>query len=511
MYDIAIIGGGINGVGIARDAAGRGHSVYLAEKGDLASGTSSWSTKLIHGGLRYLEHYEFRLVREALVEREVLWGMAPHIVWPLRFVLPHHKGLRPAWLIRFGLFLYDHLGGRKRLPATRVRDLANGKLAGVLRDEFQRGFEYSDCWVDDARLVVLNARDAADRGAVIQTRTKVETVFREDDHWIVEVRDLTTGNVNKVEARIVVNASGPWADEVLAGNFGANNARNIRLVKGSHIIVPRIGDHDESFIFQNADGRIIFVIPYEVDFSLIGTTDEDHAGNPDNVQITDDEINYLCAAVTEYFTHAVTPEDVVWTFSGVRSLFNDGVSKAQEVTRDYVLATEGEGREARLINVFGGKITTYRRLAESVLDKIEATLGDPRSRWTMGAKLPGGDFDVDDTSRLKENLCHNHPYLHAHVAERFVRTYGTVAEEILTGVTSWSELGEDFGSGLTEREVAHLVENEWAMTAEDVLWRRTKIGLRLTAEERAALEHWFGRNGVYQGSSVVFDTPRDLS
>jgi len=501
-YDLLVIGGGINGCGIARDATGRGASVLLAEMNDLASATSSASTKLFHGGLRYLEFFEFRLVRESLIERERLLKIAPHIIWPLRFVLPHDEGLRPKWLLRLGLFLYDHLGGRKHLPPTRVRDLAHGNLAGLLRSDFQRGFEYSDCWVDDARLVVLNARDAADRGADIRTRTKVQRARRDGGHWTIETHYLQTGATEKIRARLVVNAAGPWADRVLAGSFGENNARNVRLVKGSHIVVPRIGEHDECFIFQNADGRIIFAIPYEVDFTLIGTTDEDYVGEPGDVAISDGEVNYLCAAATEYFARSITADEIVWTYSGVRALFDDGASKAQEATRDYVLTVGGEAEQAKLINVFGGKITTYRRLAEAALTKIEAVLGGGGPAWTRGANLPGGEFEIDGALQLRNTLHRNHPYLSDAVAARLVRTYGTVAEHILEGATSWSDLGRDFGAGLTEREVVHLVENEWAVTAEDVLWRRTKLGLRVGEAGRTALEQWLSENCIRRAQSA---------
>ncbi len=399
--DVLIVGGGINGCGIARDAVGRGYSVLLAEQNDLASGTSSWSTKLIHGGLRYLEHYEFRLVREALQEREVLWAMAPHIIWPLRFVLPHHRGLRPAWLLRLGLFLYDHLGGRKRLPATRTLDLSSDATGKPLKTGFfRRGFEYSDCWVQDSRLVVLNARDAADRGATILTRTRVTGLSREGDVWRVRLEDRRGGSVREVTAGLVVNAAGPWVDEVLRGPLGRNDAHNVRLVQGSHIVVRKLYDHDRAYIFQNADGRIIFAIPYEGAFTLIGTTDRDYDGDPAKVAITDGEIDYLLSAAGEYFAQPIGRGDIVWSYSGVRPLYDDGASKAQEATRDYVLKVDGEGAAPRIVNVFGGKITTYRRLAESVLEKIEEALGRRGGgSWTGKVALPGGDFPVDGARR----------------------------------------------------------------------------------------------------------------
>lgn len=493
MYDIAVIGGGINGCGIARDAAGRGYSVCLAEMADLASGTSSWSTKLIHGGLRYLEHYEFRLVRESLKEREVLWAMAPHIVRPMRFVLPHHSGLRPAWLLRLGLFLYDHLGGRKLLPPTRVLNLTSDPAGEPLKAAFRKGFEYSDCWVDDARLVVLNARDAADRGADIHTRTEVAKAVREDGHWRVTLRDLQTGAERDITARLLVNAAGPWVDRVLGETFGRNGAQNVRLVQGSHIVVPKLYEHDRSYIFQNADGRIFFAIPYERDFTLIGTTDRDYQGDPAKVAITPEESAYLCAAAGEYFKKPVAVEDIVWTYSGVRPLFDDGASKAQEATRDYVLREEGAPEEGVLVNIFGGKLTTYRRLANAVLKKIETALGPKGPEWSGSKPLPGGDFPVLDFADRLRALKQRYPFLDEGTALRLERQYGTLVEEILGDAKAFSDLGRDFGGGLTEAEVRYLTQREWAVTAEDVLWRRSKLGLRLTKAQADALESFMAQ------------------
>ena len=369
IYDVFVIGGGVNGCGIARDAAGRGLKVFLAEQGDLASGTSSASTKLIHGGLRYLEHYEFRLVREALVEREVLLKAAPHIIWPLRFVLPHHKGLRPRHLIRLGLFLYDHLGGRKILPPTRSIDLHSDVTGEPLKPEFAHAYEYSDCWVEDARLVALNARDAANRGAEIHTRTKCTSARRANGTWDITILP-EGGKEQTIQAKALVNAAGPWVSDVLGSIVGRNNPDRIRMVKGSHIVVDRLYEHDRCYIFQNADGRICFAIPYEQDFTLIGTTDEDHVGEPGNPQITESETDYLLASTSEYFKLPITREQVRWTYSGIRPLYDDGASKAQEATRDYVLKLDAPGGQAPLLSVFGGKITTFRRLAESVLEKL---------------------------------------------------------------------------------------------------------------------------------------------
>lgn len=480
--DILVIGGGINGCGIARDAVGRGYSVLLAEMGDLASGTSSASTKLIHGGLRYLEHYEFRLVREALTEREILWAMAPHIIWPLRFVLPHHAGLRPAWLLRLGLFLYDHLGGRRRLPTTRTLDLGADVAGRALKAGYGKGFEYSDCWVQDARLVVLNAADAAVRGATILTRTRVTGALRAGDRWEVTLTDSETGNVRMVTARLVVNAAGPWIDDVLRSVAGMPEARNVRLVQGSHIVVRKLYDHDRAYIFQNGDGRIVFAIPYEGDFTLIGTTDHDYSGDPAEVRITGNEVAYLTAAASGYFERPITEADVVWTYSGIRPLYDDGASKAQEATRDYVLKLTGAEDEPKLLNVFGGKITTYRRLAESALALIGDAIGSRGPSWTKGAMLPGGNLPAGDLAAYQAKVVAHRPGIDPDLIERLVHTYGTKTETILVGAAVTADLGRDFGAGLTEAEVAYLVREEWAKSAEDILWRRTKLGLRLSKE-----------------------------
>ncbi len=480
-FDILIIGGGINGCGIARDAVGRGYSVILAEMHDLASGTSSASTKLIHGGLRYLEHYEFRLVRESLMEREVLWKMAPHIIWPLRFVLPHHRGLRPAWLLRLGLFLYDHIGGRKLLPKTRTLNLAHDPVGQPLRKDYSRAFEYSDAWVQDARLVALNARDAADRGAEILTRTKVTHLQRANGSFQVELRDQETGQLRNINAKLVVNAAGAWVDEVIRQSTGENERRNVRLVQGSHIVVRKLFDHDKCYIFQNKDNRILFAIPYEGDFTLIGTTDRDFDGSPGEVRITAEEITYLCDAASEYFECGVTPDDVVWAYSGVRPLYDDGASKAQEATRDYVIKVEGEGN---LINIFGGKITTYRRLAESALKKIEQALGARGGAWTAEAPLPGGDFPVLGFEALITQLKKETPFVAEATIRRLARNYGTRARQIL-GPTG--ELGRIFGADLGEKEVDYLMDQEWARDADDVLWRRSKLGLKISANGKDAL------------------------
>lgn len=488
IFDICVIGGGINGCGIARDAVGRGYSVCLAEMNDLASGTSSWSTKLIHGGLRYLEHYEFRLVREALRERELLWANAPHIIRPLRFVLPHHAGLRPAWMLRLGLFLYDHLGGRKLLPPARSLDLRQDPAGKPLKPDYVRAFEYSDCWVDDARLVVLNARDAADRGAAIHTRTAVTAARRAGDCWRITLREKDTGRESEIAARLLVNAGGPWADKVLSLSSGGqtDQGHRIRLVQGSHIVVPRLFEHDRCYIFQNNDGRIVFAIPYEGDFTLIGTTDRDYEGDPADAAITREETDYLCAAVSDYFRTPVTPGQVVWSYAGVRPLYDDGASAAQEATRDYVLRRDGgAGGSPALVNIFGGKLTTYRRLGEAVLDHVEAVLGARGPAWTRRAALPGGDFPVTGFDDLAARLAGDHPFLAPAHARRLARLYGTAAWDLLEG--GEAALGTHYGADLYQAELRHLVAREWAATGEDVLWRRTKLGLRLDAAQQDAV------------------------
>jgi len=493
VHDLLIIGGGINGAGIARDAAGRGLSVWLCEMNDLASGTSSWSTKLIHGGLRYLEYYEFRLVREALMEREVLWGIAPHIVHPLRFVLPHHSGLRPAWLLRLGLFLYDSIGGRKKLPPTATIDLARGPLGQPLKPgQFTRGFEYSDCWVNDARLVTLNARDAADRGASINTRTRAVSASRDADGWTLVVKHRDTGRLDTIRGKVLVNAAGPWVADVLTGTLRTNARARVRLVQGSHIVVRKLFDHERCYIFQNADGRIIFAIPYERDFTLIGTTDQDYQGDPAKVAITPGEIDYLCAAASEYFTKPVIRDDIVWTYSGVRPLYDDGASEAKAATRDYVFDLEETPGLPPLLSIFGGKITTYRRLAEAVLEKLAPYLpvraGAPRG-WTAAAHLPGGDFPTDGVEVLAQELRQDYPFLTVADADRLAQSYGTMACRFLGDAKQASDLGRWFGR-LSEAEVHYLIEREWAVSAEDILWRRSKLGLHLAKADQQALADW---------------------
>jgi glycerol-3-phosphate dehydrogenase len=496
MYDIAIIGGGIHGCGIARDAAGRGLSVLLAEKADLASGTSSASTKLIHGGLRYLEHFGFRLVREALREREVLLSMAPHIIRPLQFVLPHGPGLRPALLIRLGLLLYDHLGGRSILPASHAIDLRNAPAGKPLKASFTSGFEYSDCCVDDARLVVLNAMDAAARGARIRVCTEVASARRGNGAWRVDLRDTVSGQGETVEARILINATGAWVADAMAHRIEARSIAKVRLVKGSHIVVARLFDHDSAYILQQPDRRIVFAIPYEHDFTLIGTTDVDCTGDLNNVTISGEEIAYLCNAVNRYFTTAIAPSDVVWSYAGVRSLHDDGRASAQDATRDFVLELDGKPGEPPLLSIVGGKITTYRRVAEEALGQLIPLLGRQAGPpWTRSNPLPGGDFAYQDRDRLASDLAMAVPVLGAATSHRLARTYGTIARAMFADAKRAEELGVPFGAGLYEREVRHLIDNEWARTADDILWRRTKLGLRLTKDERHRLEEWLRRYG----------------
>jgi glycerol-3-phosphate dehydrogenase len=510
ISDLFIIGGGINGCGIARDATGRGLSVTLAEQGDLARGTSSASTKLFHGGLRYLEYFEFRLVREALQERETLLAAMPHISWPMRFVLPLSPDMRfdsttptsrllrlvglgdqrPDWLIRLGLWLYDSMGGRKVLPATRAIDLTRDVAGRALKPGFVKAYEYSDCWVEDSRLVALNARDAAQRGARVLVGTRVTGARREGAQWLVTTEG--PGGQESHRARALVNAAGPYVAEAMR-LAGARSREGVRLVRGSHIVTRRLYDHDRCYFFQGRDGRIIFAIPYEQDFTLIGTTDADHRGSPGEVAISTEERDYLLAFANQYFAKAVTPQDVVWTYSGVRPLYNDGAKSATAATRDYVLSLDGGvigAAGAPLLHVFGGKITTYRRLAEAALAKLAPQFPGLKPVWTARVPLPGGDFALQDKARLAEDLRRAHPFLTPEWAARLVRAYGTEARAILGQATSPQALGRDFGATLTETEVRHLMVHEFARRAADVVWRRSKLGLRLSAAEIEALDSW---------------------
>lgn len=488
MYDLAIIGGGINGVGIARDAAGRGLKVLLVERDDLAAHTSSASTKLVHGGLRYLEHYEFNLVRKALKEREVLLKAAPHIIWPMRFVLPVDEGMRPAWFLRLGLFLYDHLGGRKILPATSSLNLSSDQRGDPLQKRLKKGFAYSDCWVEDARLVVLTARDAAERGADVRTRTECVGLHRSTDHWSLDL--MTNGETKVEQAKVLVNAAGPWVDPVTALYDQSSNAAKLRLVKGSHIVINRKFEGDHSYIFQNKDGRIIFAIPYEHDFTLIGTTDHLWSYEEGAAEISDNEIEYLCKAASEYFSEPVEREHIQWTYAGVRPLFDDKSQSASTVTRDFVFDYNDEGG-APVLSVFGGKITTYRVLAHKAIKTLKSALTTTSDDWTVDAPLPGGDFSVEGYDALVAQYVELWPFIEQDTIKRLVRAYGTDAARILHDVKAVSDLGQYFGTGLFEAELDWLVEKEFAQSAEDVLWRRSKLGLHMTIAERASVQTWF--------------------
>ncbi len=511
IFDIFVIGGGVNGCGIARDAAGRGLSVGLAEMGDLASATSSASTKLFHGGLRYLEYFEFRLVREALAEREVLLRAMPHISWPMRFVLPLYRdmrfdsdtptsrllsvvmpwlrGRRPAWLIRLGLFLYDHLGGRRILPGTRSLDLTTDPAGRVLKPKFRKAYEYSDCWVQDSRLVVLNARDAAQRGARIWPRTRVTSARRRDGLWQVTLRDAVSGRVRMVRARALVNAAGPWVAKVLEEAVHVPSHEGVRLVRGSHIVTRRLYDHDRCYFFQGTDGRIIFAIPYERDFTLIGTTDAEHADPDEPPVCTPQERDYLLGRASEYFAEPVTERDIVWTYSGVRPLYDDGARSATAATRDYVLSLDDAGG-APLLSVFGGKITTYRRLAEAALARLQPFFPRADGPWTAGAPLPGGDFPVDGAERLMQELTETYAFLDRAWAERLVRMYGTEAFTILGPARRAADLGRDFGATITARELDWSIACEWVRNGEDFLWRRSRLGLHLDDAAAAAVDDY---------------------
>jgi glycerol-3-phosphate dehydrogenase len=497
--DLLVVGGGINGAGIARDAAGRGLSVVLCDQDDVGGATSSASTKLIHGGLRYLETYEFRLVREALIEREVLLAAAPHIIRPMRFILPHNRGLRPAWMVRLGLLLYDHLGGRKRLPASYGVDLRRDPVGAPLKDTFTKGFCYSDCWVEDSRLVVLNAMDAAERGAEVLPRTRCAAARRANGLWHATLEPQGGGPAREVAARAVVNAAGPWVAEVLGQVAGTNRESRLRLVKGSHIVVPRVCQGDQAYILQNDDRRVIFIIPYEHEFSLIGTTEVPFDDDPAAAHITDGEIDYLCAAVDRYLATPVTRDQIVWTYSGVRPLYDDSHTDVSAITRDYVFdIDEGRGAErgAPMLSVFGGKITTYRKLAEHALDKLLPLLGHKAPEWTERAPLPGGDMPGADFDRFLADLRARHPWLAEPLAHRYARAYGTRVETLLDGARGVDGLGEDLGDGVYEAEIDYLRRHEWAHSADDILWRRSKLGLHVSETTKARLSAWLAQDSA---------------
>ena len=482
-HDLLVVGGGINGTGIARDAAGRGLSVLLCEKDDLAAHTSSASTKLIHGGLRYLENFHFALVRKALLEREVLLAAAPHLMRPLRFVMPHDAHLRPAWMIRAGLFLYDHLARRRLLAASSSIDLRSHVAGEALLPRYQRGFVYSDGWTDDARLVVHNAIDARERGARILTRTRCERLEPHNGGWIATLLDDTRRF--QVSARAIVNATGPWVSRFVREVSAVNAARSVRLVKGSHIVVPQLFAHRFAYIFQNADGRIVFAIPYEHEFTLIGTTDVDYRGEPDAVRIDADEISYLCEIVNRYFRRETRPSDVVWNYSGVRPLLSDESADPSAVTRDYAL--ELDKHPAPLLSVFGGKITTYRKLAETAVDKLSSALGSKGHRWTHAARLPGGDLPGDSLAAFLRIVERRYPWLPVTVRRRYAHAYGARIERLIGSASSLAEMGQELLPELYAREVDYLQRQEFARTADDILWRRTKLGLRLRGMDVSGL------------------------
>lgn len=473
-FDMLVVGGGVNGAGIARDAAGRGYRLLLVEQDDLAGHTSSASTKLIHGGLRYLEYGEFRLVRESLIERDRLWRMAPHIIWPLRFILPQTLSPRPAWMVRLGLFLYDHLGGRKALPATKTVALDHSPFGDGLADRRGRAFLYSDCWVDDSRLVVLNALDAGERRALVRTRTRLLRARRDGAVWRATIGDAR--GEQEVRARILVNAAGPWVSDVI-GRAGLHSDPAVRLVKGSHIVVPRLYEGDHAFTLQNADRRIVFAIPYEGRFTLIGTTEEDWTGPPGKAQIDDAEIGYLLDTAARYFARPPKREDICWSYAGIRPLYDDKAGRSSAVTRDYVLDLDSDGPP--LLSIFGGKITTYRRLAEQALNLLAAQGIETRGAWTGEAKLPGGDMAQGGVDALAASLRDQYPALPGALLRRLARAYGSRAPELLGRAQRLDDLGGTFGSDLTRAEVDYLVSKEWARTAEDILFRRSKLGLHV--------------------------------
>ncbi len=483
MFDLLIIGGGINGAGIARDAAGRGLSVCLVEKDDLASHTSSSSTKLVHGGLRYLEHYEFRLVRESLIERERLLNIAPHIIWPMRFVLPHDAGLRPKWMLRLGLFLYDNLGGRKLLPPTRDVDLRTPPHGDVLQQRLTRGFEYSDCWVEDARLVVLNCMDAKERGADIRTRTECTGLERAGDHWNATLKSAS--GEQTISAKTVVNAAGPWVDRVLGRALPGEQHQNLRLVKGSHLIFRKLFDHDRSYIFQNKDDRIIFAIPYERDFTLVGTTDQLFKGDPAGIDISAEEAAYICDAANEYLATDIAPEGAVASYAGVRPLYENNAASNSTVTRDYQFELDETG--PKLLSIFGGKLTTYRKLAEHALEK----LGVQSDSWTANADLPGGDIDPVRFDAFVDQQCEAYSWLAPETVLRLARAYGTRMAQLLGDAQGTNDLGAHMGGDVYARELEYLAAQEFATTGEDVLKRRSKLYLHLSPDEQARIDQWF--------------------
>jgi len=497
-FDVVIVGGGVNGTGIAMDAAGRGLKVLLCEMNDLASATSSSSSKLIHGGLRYLEHYEFRLVREALAERESLLRNSPHIMWPMRFRLPHQPHLRPAWMIRMGLFLYDHLAKREILPGSRSIKFDE---KDPLKSDITRGFEYSDGWVDDARLVVLTARKAQECGATILPRTKCVNAERGADSWNVSLEDRNDNSIHHVTAKVIINAAGPWVSSLFGDSLSMKAPKNIRMVKGSHIVVPRLNRETEAYMLQNEDERIVFVIPYEDQFSLVGTTDVDYEGDPKKARISPEETEYLLDIVNTHFKRQLTDSDVVWSYSGVRPLMDDEEGDAKKASRDYSFEVSKEKDKAPVISVFGGKITTYRKLAEAATDKLCQFFPHASGPWTKTGILPGGDFENHDT--LEARLSSDYPWLPEAIVSRYVRTYGTDSYKILGNTSSVQDLGYRFAGTLYEEEVGYLIKHEWAMTSEDVLWRRTKQGLYATEKDVCELDRYLAAQEAPQPQTAA--------
>lgn len=490
--DLIVIGGGINGAGIAADAAGRGLSVLMLEAKDLACATSSASSKLIHGGLRYLEHYEFRLVSEALAEREVLLKLAPHIAFPMRFRLPHQPHLRPAWMIRTGLFLYDHLGKRTSLPSSK--GLRFGPDS-VLKSSLTRGFEYSDCWVDDARLVLLNAQEVVVRGGEVRTRTQVTRAYRENGLWVVEAKNADTGETLTWRAKGLVNATGPWVKHFFDDGLELKSPYGIRLIKGSHIVVPRVHNQPQAYILQNEDHRIVFVIPWMDEFSIIGTTDVEYHGDPHDVKIDDNEVNYLLKVYNDHFKKQLGKEDIVWTYSGVRPLCDDESDSPQAITRDYTLDVHDQDGKAPLLSVFGGKLTTYRKLAEHALEKLSGYYENCGPAWTKNAVLPGGDLGTDRDSYAAQ-LRRRFTWLPEALARRYARTYGTRIEQLLGTAQSLEDLGEHFGHNLYEAELRYLIAEEWVVELDDAIWRRTKLGMWLDEGQKQRVAEWIREHRV---------------
>lgn len=483
--DLLVIGGGINGAGIAADASGRKLSVTLCEMGDLASATSSWSTKLIHGGLRYLENYEFKLVKHALHEREVLMFKAPHLIQPLKFILPHEKHLRPSWMIRIGLFLYDHLATRVSLPSSKTENFKKVPEGKALRNDFKKGFSYYDCRTDDARLVVLNAMAAKQNGANILTRTKCVSLKRDNNLWSAVLENVKTGEQTNVLANAVVNAAGPWVADVLHNVAHIESNAAVKLVKGSHIVVPKLFEGDHAYILQNQDNRIVFAIPYQQHFTLIGTTDVNYTGDPSAVTISEEEKTYLCNIINRYFDKTIQPSDIVWAYAGVRPLYDDASNNLSKITREYRLEMDTKVDTLPLLSVFGGKLTTFRRLADDAMNRLEPYLNNTDASWTATAKLPGGDLGVDSFEAFFDALKARYAFMPDDLLQRLAESYGSLCHTILKDCDSMADLGTHFGAGLYQKEVDYLFRFEWAETAEDILWRRSKLGLQLQSDQDA--------------------------